>query len=124
MTNPLVAAGTAVGVAGAFAAAQFGLTRQLLLKARPAGTGPTPQQRDQAWFRVRFVGTAGDARVSTEVAGGDPGYGETSKMLAESALCLALDPLPATAGQVTTAVAMGDVLRGRLQQAGITFRVC
>jgi short subunit dehydrogenase-like uncharacterized protein len=122
--NPLVAAGAAAGVAGAFAAAQFGPTRQLLLKARPAGTGPTREQRDNAWFKVRFVGTtATGARAVTEVAGGDPGYGETSKMLAESALCLALDPLPATAGQVTTAVAMGDVLRSRLQRAGITFRV-
>jgi short subunit dehydrogenase-like uncharacterized protein len=43
--------------------------------------------------------------------------------LAESALCLAQDSLPETAGQVTTAVAMGDALRERLEQAGITFRV-
>ena len=54
----------------------------------------------------------------TEVAGGDPGYGETAKMLAESALCLAHDDLPPTAGQVTTAVAMGDALIERLQRAG------
>ena len=39
-------------------------------------------------------------------------------MLAESALCLAADDLPETAGQVTTAVAMGDALRERLQRAG------
>ena len=44
-------------------------------------------------------------------------------MLAESALCLAHDDLPATAGQVTTAVAMGAALRERLQRAGITFEV-
>ena len=65
----------------------------------------------------------GERRVVTEVAGGDPGYGETAKMLAESALCLALDELPETAGQLTTAVAMGDALRARLEKAGITFRV-
>ena len=58
----------------------------------------------------------------TEVSGGDPGYGETAKMLAESALCLAFDDLPATAGQLTTATAMGDALIGRLTRAGITFR--
>ena len=46
--------------------------------------------------------------VHTRVSGGDPGYGETAKMLAESALCLALDDNPATAGQVTTAQAMGE----------------
>jgi short subunit dehydrogenase-like uncharacterized protein len=62
-------------------------------------------------------------RVVTEVSGGDPGYDETAKMLAESALCLALDDLPATSGQVTTAVAMGDALIGRLRAAGISFTV-
>ena len=56
-----------------------------------------------------------------EVSGGDPGYDETSKMLAEAALCLAHDQLPATAGQVTPAVAMGQALTDRLQGAGIRF---
>ena len=42
-------------------------------------------------------------------------------MLAESALCLALDDNPPTSGQVTTAEAMGDALLARLQAAGITF---
>jgi short subunit dehydrogenase-like uncharacterized protein len=59
----------------------------------------------------------------TEVTGGDPGYGETSKMLAESALCLAHDELPARTGQLTPAVAMGQALIDRLQRAGIEFRV-
>jgi len=106
-----------------FVLAQFPPSRQLLLRLRPAGTGPTEEQREKGWFRVRFVGRGGDQRVLTEVAGGDPGYGETSKMLAESALCLANDALPDTAGQVTTAVAMGDALRARLEKAGISFRV-
>ncbi len=72
---------------------------------------------------MRFVGEGGGRRVYTEVSGGDPGYDETAKMLAESALCLALDDLPSTSGQVTTAVAMGDALIGRLRDAGIRFRV-
>ena len=59
----------------------------------------------------------------TEVSGGDPGYDETAKMLAEAALCLAHDPVPDTAGQVTPAVAMGPALRARLEKAGIAFRV-
>ena len=42
-------------------------------------------------------------------------------MLAESALCLVLDDNPETAGQVTTAVAMGDSLLARLQKAGMRF---
>jgi saccharopine dehydrogenase (NAD+, L-glutamate forming) len=57
------------------------------------------------------------------VRGGDPGYGETSKMLAESALCLALDDNPQTAGQVTTAYAMAENLLTRLQKAGMSFEV-
>jgi short subunit dehydrogenase-like uncharacterized protein len=55
------------------------------------------------------------------VRGGDPGYGETSKMLAESALCLAHDDLPRRSGQLTPAVAMGQALIDRLQRAGIAF---
>jgi short subunit dehydrogenase-like uncharacterized protein len=123
LRNPLVGAGLAVGVAGTFALAQLPPTRKLLLKLRPAGEGPTQEQRKKSWFKVTFVGESGASRVITEVTGGDPGYGETSKMLAESALCLAFDDLPKTSGQLTTAVAMGGALRERLQAAGIGFRV-
>jgi saccharopine dehydrogenase (NAD+, L-glutamate forming) len=72
---------------------------------------------------VRFVGEGGGERVITEVAGGDPGYAESAKMLAESALCLAADALPPTSGQVTPAAAMGDALIERLIKAGIVFTV-
>ena len=44
-------------------------------------------------------------------------------MLAESAICLALDELPTTSGQVTTANAMGGALVERLRKAGIGFEV-
>jgi short subunit dehydrogenase-like uncharacterized protein len=44
-------------------------------------------------------------------------------MLAQAALCLAHDDLPPTAGQVTTAQAMGDALIARVQAAGIAFDV-
>jgi short subunit dehydrogenase-like uncharacterized protein len=59
----------------------------------------------------------------TEVSGGDPGYGETSKMLSEAALSLARDELPERAGQLTPAVAMGQALIDRLQAAGIEFKL-
>ena len=98
-------------------------TRKLLLKVKSPGEGPDAERRAQSWFKVRFVGEGGGERVVTEVSGGDPGYGETSKMLAESALCLAFDELPETAGQVTTATAMGDALTARLQRAGISFEL-
>ena len=98
-------------------------TRKALLRLKSPGDGPTPEQREKAWFKVRFIGEGGGQRVVCEVTGGDPGYGETSKMLAESALCLARDELAETAGQVTPAQAMGDALIARLQAAGIGFAV-
>ncbi len=116
-----VAIGATGGLAGLFALAQLPPTRNWLLGRMDSGDGPSAEQRAKSWFRVRFVGKGGGRRVVTEVSGGDPGYGETSKMLAESALCLAHDDLPETAGQVTTAQAMGATLTGRLQRAGISF---
>ena len=98
-------------------------SRKLLLKIKAPGDGPDEAERARSWFKIRFVGEGGGKRVVTEVSGGDPGYTETSKMLAESALCLAFDELPPSAGQVTTATAMGDALLTRLQRAGIAFRV-
>ncbi len=111
-----------VGLAGVVGLVKVAPTRRWLLGRLASGQGPTAEQRAKSWFRVRFVGTAGDRRVVTEVAGGDPGYDETAKMLAESALCLAFDDLPETAGQVTPVAAMGDALLDRLVRAGITFR--
>jgi saccharopine dehydrogenase (NAD+, L-glutamate forming) len=101
--------------------AQFPLTRRWLLSKKNPGDGPSPQRRAKSWFRVRFVGEGGSRRVVTEVSGGDPGYGETSKMLAESALSLAFDDLPARAGQLTPVAAMGEFLLARLRRAGIQF---
>ncbi|HXR60238.1 MAG TPA: saccharopine dehydrogenase NADP-binding domain-containing protein [Solirubrobacterales bacterium] len=124
VTRRLAAIGgiaAAVGTAGLLA--QMPPTRKLLLGRVSPGDGPSEAQRERSSFKVVFVGEGGGKRVVTEVSGGDPGYTETSKMLAESGLCLAFDELPQRAGQVTTAVAMGDALRERLQKAGLTFRV-
>ena len=121
--NAAQAATLPAGLAGVFALAQVPPARKWLLNRIPAGTGPSQERRDRTWFRVRFTGEGGGKRVVCEVSGGDPGYTETSKMLAESVLCLANDDLPSTAGQVTTAQAMGGALVDRLQRAGIEFRV-
>jgi short subunit dehydrogenase-like uncharacterized protein len=111
-----------VGGAGALIAlAQVPFTRDLLLRVKDPGDGPTPEQRARAWFKVRMLGEADGRRVVAEVSGGDPGYGETSKMLSESALCLAFDALPELSGQLTPAVAMGQPLIDRLVKAGIRF---
>jgi short subunit dehydrogenase-like uncharacterized protein len=116
-------AGAGAGIAAVAALAPLPPTRKLLLKVKSPGDGPSESTRAKSWFKVTFVGEGGGERVVTEVRGGDPGYSETSKMLAESALCLAFDENPESAGQVTTATAMGDALLARLQAAGIEFRV-
>ncbi|TDW93302.1 short subunit dehydrogenase-like uncharacterized protein [Kribbella pratensis] len=117
---PTVAAG--IGAVGLLiAGAQVPPVRNALLKRLQPGDGPSAERRARSWFNVRFVGRGGGKQVITEVAGRDPGYDETAKMLGESALCLALDDLPETAGQTTTAAAMGPALRERLAKAGMTF---
>ncbi|TNM36441.1 saccharopine dehydrogenase [Nocardioides albidus] len=115
------AAGGALGVTGLTLAAQVPPLRNALLKKVPQGEGPSAGRREKSWFTVDFVAETAGTKVHTRVSGGDPGYTETSKMLAESALCLALDENPNVAGQVTTATAMGDALLARLQRAGIAF---
>lgn len=111
-----------IGLGALFALAQWQPTRSLLLNFRQPGEGPDERTREKSWFTVRFVARSGGQHVNCEVRGGDPGYGETAKMLAESALCLALDDgLPEQFGVVTTAVGMGDALIARLQAAGIAF---
>ena len=52
---------------------------------------------------------------------GDPGYASTSKMLGESAMCLAFDPLTSEGGVQTPSVAMGAALLDRLRTAGLSF---
>ncbi|WP_328999636.1 saccharopine dehydrogenase NADP-binding domain-containing protein [Kribbella sp. NBC_00709] len=117
---PMVAAGIG-GVGLLIAGAQIPPVRKAMLNRLQPGDGPSPERRARSWFNVRFVGRGGGEQVITEVAGRDPGYDETAKMLGESALCLALDDLPETAGQTTTAAAMGPALRERLVKAGMTF---
>ncbi|MFJ9150994.1 saccharopine dehydrogenase family protein [Streptomyces sp. NPDC102270] len=118
-----VALGSVAAMGALVTAAQLPPARHWLSDRLKPGDGPSAEKRAKSWFSVRFVGEGGGRRVFTEVAGGDPGYDETAKMFAESALSLALDDLRETSGQVTTAVAMGDALIERLRRAGITFRV-
>lgn len=114
---------TAVG--GIFALSKLGPTRKLLLNLRQPGQGPDAEEREEGKFRVTFVGRSAGVLIKTEVRGGDPGYGETSKMVAEAALCLIQDreELPERAGVLTTAVAMGNLLIQRLRRAGIEFNL-
>jgi saccharopine dehydrogenase (NAD+, L-glutamate forming) len=117
------AAGGALGVGLIGVAAKIPPARTLLKSKVKQGEGPSPARRARSWFTVDFVGEGDGRTIHTRVSGGDPGYTETAKMLAESALCLAFDDNPPTAGQVTTAQAMGDNLLARLQAAGMSFEV-
>lgn len=95
------------------------------------GEGPSEEMRAGSWFHFRFVATAEDGTtVATSVRGGDPGYTETAKMVAESALCFALPErrarLPsagagARGGALTPASAFGGLLIGVLHSHGIEF---
>jgi short subunit dehydrogenase-like uncharacterized protein len=87
------------------------------------GDGPTKEERDAGHFDVLFVGLMGGGeRVEAVVTGDtDPGYGCTSKMLAESALCLVRD-VAGAGGIWTPGALMGAPLRERLvAKAGMTF---
>jgi short subunit dehydrogenase-like uncharacterized protein len=123
--SALTVAGGVVGVAAVVGLSQIAPARRWLLSLRKPGDGPSEAARARATFTATFRGRSGARTVVTRVRGGDPGYTETAKMLAESGLCLALDgaELPARAGVLTPAVAMGARLTERLQRAGIAFEV-
>jgi short subunit dehydrogenase-like uncharacterized protein len=90
------------------------------------GEGPSKHERETGFYDVLFVGVAADGRqVRVAVRGDrDPGYGSTSKMIAECAICLERD-MPGLAGGIwTPGAAMGDRLIKRLvDNAGLTFEV-
>ncbi|MFE9369249.1 saccharopine dehydrogenase family protein [Streptomyces sp. NPDC006711] len=117
------AIGGVAAVGAVAAASQLPPVRDWLMNRYEGGQGPDEARRARSWFTVRFVGEGGGRRVFTEVCGGDPGYDETAKILAEAALCLAFDELPERAGQLTPATAMGTALIERLRAAGMRFRV-
>ncbi len=88
------------------------------------GEGPDRAEREAGFYDVLFIGeTADGERLCASVAGDlDPGYGSTSRMIAEAALCLAKDKLETKGGVWTTAPAMGHALIKRLVgNAGLRF---
>ncbi len=117
------AVGGAAAATGLLGAAQVPPVRSLLERRVPRGSGPDEQRRKRSWFTVDLVGEGGGERVHARVRGGDPAYTDTATMLGESALSLAFDEGPMTAGQVTPAAAMGEDLLTRLTRAGMSFSV-
>lgn len=121
--SPVTAVAGMAGMGAIAAGAQLRPIRSQILKRIDRGQGPSDARRARSSFDVTFVALAGGRRVVTRVSGGDPGYTETSMMIAESALCLAFDDLPEISGQITTAEAMGDKLLERVEAGGLTFEV-
>ena len=109
--------------------AAFSPTRSLLQRIVPKpGEGPTQEAIENGYFNIELFGKSNGEnaeKIRVKVTGdGDPGYGATSKMLAECAVSLSKDDLDDTGGVMTPSVAMGDHLLNRLQNhAGMTFNV-
>lgn len=90
------------------------------------GEGPSREEREAGSYDVLFLGE--DSQGNTLRVGvtgdRDPGYGSTSKMIAEAAVCLLQEAAATPGGIWTTAPAMGEPLITRLQEnAGLTFAV-
>ena len=93
-------------------------------KGPKPGEGPSPEERDAGFYDLLFIGEgAGGERIDCVVTGDkDPGYGSTSTMIAETALCL-IEDVAGEGGIWTPGALMGKVLADRLQaKAGLTFR--
>lgn len=123
------AAATTAALGGGMAAASLGPVRRLLSSRLPApGEGPSREKREKGYFDLRILAEHPDDPAKNLVArvygDRDPGYGSTSKMLGESAVCLARDALQVGGGFWTPASALGDRLLERLPaKAGVTFTI-
>jgi short subunit dehydrogenase-like uncharacterized protein len=90
------------------------------------GEGPSKEERDNGSYDLMFTGTSADGeRLTVGVKGDrDPGYGSTSKMLTEAALCLIEEAADTPGGVLTAAPAFGGAIIDRLTaNAGLTFQV-
>ena len=118
------------GLFGFATTMMFKPSRELLSKhvLPKSGSGPSKSEQENGYFDIRFFGyTASNDSISTKVTGDrDPGYGSTSRMLAQSPLCLAQDisHQDVKGGFWTPASAMGDKLIARLEEhSGLSFEV-
>jgi short subunit dehydrogenase-like uncharacterized protein len=120
----------ALGITGTVAALGFVMNRpalraQVARRAPQPGDGPSAEARARGHWKLRLVaeGDRDEVLLFTVSDRADPGYSSTAKMLGESALCLALDPLGSPGGVQTPAVAMAQPLLDRLRRAGLVFEV-
>ena len=91
-----------------------------------AGQGPSKKQRENGFYNLKFYFNSNRKKYLAKVTGDmDPGYGSTSKMLAECAVCLALDDTSnKNYGVITPSVAFEENILQRLQNnAGLKFSI-
>jgi short subunit dehydrogenase-like uncharacterized protein len=122
------AAAVCAGLAGFVLASSYDASRDMLVKKLiPApGEGPDQEERESGFFKLVLIGKLANGTQLRAIVTGDrdPGYGSTSKMLSESAVCLARDDLAVGGGFWTPSTAMGDALLDRLTKyAGLGFSV-
>ena len=104
---------------------------EAILKMNPFGNAPEPgegpsrQSRENGNYDVLFCGDIDDESVHISVTGDmDPGYGSTSKMITESAICLVKECNDLEGGVYTSAPSMGEKLIQRLEEnAGLAFKI-
>ncbi len=123
------AAATSLGTAAMMGAMRIGPLRRAVSGRLPQpGDGPSKQTREAGYFDIHLRGehpTDASKSLRGRIRGDrDPGYGSTSKMLGESAVCLAKDAITVDGGCWTPASAMGVPLLTRLgEKAGVTFEI-
>lgn len=94
-------------------------------KGPKPGEGPSKEERESGFYDLMFFGSdeSGNTLAVSVKGDKDPGYGSTSKMIAESAICLATGLCDKQGGVWTPAPALGQNLINRLQEnAGLTFK--
>lgn len=115
---------TGPGEKGEAAAKAVAADRSMANSDLKPGDGPSKEERETGSYDVLFAGTTKHGEILKASVKGDrdPGYGSTSKMIAESAICLLLNPEAASGGIWTPGAALGELLISRLQQnAGLSF---
>lgn len=122
---------TGTGEAGEQAARGMAAISQAMLggggsEAPKPGEGPSKEEREAGGYGVMFFGThANGETIRVRVSGDkDPGYGSTSKIIAEASIQL-IEATPELGGGVwTPAAAFGSALIPALvERAGLTFEV-
>lgn len=123
LDRPWESAGLFAGVGALLLASKFSAVKEKLVDWKSSGEGPSEEERTHSHFKVSFIGSLGEKHIVTSVSGGDPGYTETSKMIAEAALLLVEngDEYKDKGGVHTPAGVLGQKYIEKLQQRGILF---